>query len=129
MVVFGVDDDCAAFRVNIETFHSRRDDWVGRNAHSNHNAITVNEIFAAFHWHRAATTRSVRLAEFHLLNLGLFNATLFVGDVLYRIVKCHKLNAFLFCVVNLFETCGHLALAAAIDNHSVFCAETLCGTY
>ena len=65
---------------------------------------------------RAAATGGVRLAESHLLEAHLTDATSLIGQIFYRIGEHQKAHPFVLRLVDLVGFGGHLGAGAAIDK-------------
>ncbi len=68
---------------------------------------------------RAAATGGVRLAESHLLEAHLTDATTAVRQVFYRVGQHHEAHPFMLRLVDLVGFSGHLGAGAAIDEGGV----------
>ncbi len=66
----------------------------------------------------AAATGGVRLAEGHLLETHLTDATTLIGQIFYRIGEHHEAHPFVLRLVDLVGFGGHLGAGAAIDKGS-----------
>ncbi len=82
----------------------------------NHGIKLFNEVLASRL--RAAAPGGVRLAEGHLLEAHLTDATTTVRQILYRIGQHHEAHPFVLRLVNLICFGGHLGAGAAIDKGS-----------
>ena len=65
---------------------------------------------------RASATGGIRLAEGHLLEAHLTDATSLIGQILYRIGEHQKAHTFLLRLVDFVGFGGHLGAGAAIDK-------------
>ena len=80
----------------------------------NHGIELFNEVLAS--GLRAAATGGVRLAEGHLLEAYLTDATSLIGQIFYRIGEHQKAHPFVLRLVDLVGFGGHLGAGAAIDQ-------------
>src|SRR5690554_1150576 len=106
-----------------------RNKGIGRNAHTHHYGIGIDQILRSFYGSWRTTPAGIGFAQLHFLETDLFHLAFVVAQILNGVVEGQKLHAFFLGVLYFLYPGGHFFQRATVNDGGLFGPQTQGGTH